>query len=248
MKKWIFIFFLLNGLGLEAQNAKASDRTSDNVTTSGWDSLRTYPTMETRWLLLDVGWHYFLQTNPDKDYRPFELQNGRSWEFTLNIFRQHIHLYEDKLKLAYGFALEFDRYEWKNDYSLEPYGAVVNPRLGTLQYQRNSLNTVSLTLPLLLKFESNAHSRRRSLHLAAGGFAAVQVGVRSRQKATTGEKFTERGNFNTTEFRYGLQVEAGYSYLTFYGRMDLSGFFVPAEDSGYALRAWSVGLRLIPFL
>lgn len=204
--------------------------------------------METRWMLLDMGWNQFAFTNSNIDNSPLHLKMSKSFQFDLNIFRQRISLYKHKLNIEYGFVLDFNRYELANPYILQPYSTVVTPDLiDTVAYKRNSLKTVSFAIPLLVQFESNPDRKTHSFHIGAGAFLGLNVGAKNIQKTTEGEKYSVKGDFNLDKLKYGLQAEMGYSYVTFIYKLNLSSLFITQESRGYIIYPMTFGIRLIPY-
>lgn len=203
--------------------------------------------METRWMMLDMGWNQFSFTNGNIDNSPLAINPAKSYQFDLNIFRQRISLYQNKLNVEYGFVLDFNRYELANSYILQPYSSIVTPDLiDTVSYKRNSLKTVSFAVPLLLQYESNPRKKINSFHIGAGGFLGLNVAAQNRQKTTLGDKRSVKGDFNLSSIKYGLQAEVGYSYVTFIYKLNLSSLFIAQQSSGYIIYPMTFGLRLIP--
>lgn len=209
--------------------------------------LEKLPGMETRWLLLDIGFNQLAYANNGQNFTPFELEIGKSMQWTLNIFRQRVNLYRGKLNLSYGFALDFSRFELKNPYIVSPFtNQGVSVISDTVGYTRNSLHVASLIVPFMLQFESNPREKSKSFHFAAGAYFGLPVGEKNKLKSPD-RKMTVRGDFSIPAFSYGLQTEIGYSYLTFFGKYSLSPFFIPEADNGYDMNSWTVGIRLIPY-
>lgn len=226
---------------------------SDSLSLVGSEQVDSLPktkdkVMETSWLMLDMGWNSFIYKNTSIDNSPLELNSAKSFQFNLNIFRQRVSLYQKKLNLEYGFVLDFNRYELANPYTLSPYTTTVNPVLiDTANYKRNSLHTASLGIPLLLQFESNPKKKKKSFHIGAGGYFGLIVGAKNKQRTRTGEKLNVKGNFNLPSFKYGIQTELGFSYITIIYKLELNPFFVSSENAGYNLQAMTIGVRLIPY-
>ena len=221
---------------------------TDTLVIEEVDTLGKGKVMETRWLMLDMGWNSFIYNNANIDNSPLELNRAKSFQFNLNIFRQRISLYKRKLNLEYGFVLDFNRYELANPYTLSPYTTTVNPVfIDTATYKRNSLHTASLTIPLLFQFESNPTKKKKSFHIGAGGYFGLVVGSKNKQRTIAGEKLSIKGDFNLPDFKYGIQTELGFSYFTVIYKLELSPFFVQTENAGYNLQAMTIGVRLIPY-
>ncbi|MGK0388083.1 MAG: hypothetical protein ACI94Y_000811, partial [Maribacter sp.] len=73
------------------------------------------------------------------------------------------------------------------------------------------------------------------------------VGSKNKQRTITGGKLNTKGDFNLPYIKYGLQAELGFSYFTVIYKLELSPFFIPAQDAGYRLQAMTIGVRLIPY-
>lgn len=239
-KKWWISFILLLFLSL-SNYGLVSAQEVDTL------QIEKKNVMETRWMLLDMGWNQFTFTNPNIDNSPLALNVSKSFQFDLNIFRQRISLYRHKLNIEYGFALDFNRYELANSYILQPYSTVVTPEfIDTVSYKRNSLKTISFAVPLLIQFESNPDQKFKSFHVGAGGFLGLNVSAKNIQRTTTREKLNVKGDFNLSSLKYGLQAEIGYSYVTFIYKLNLSSLFIGQQSSGYFIYPMTFGVRLIP--
>ena len=116
-----------------------------------------------------------------------------------------------------------------------------------ISYNRNKLRTTSVTMPLLLEF--NTHKKnRRSFHLAAG----VTLNYNFRAKVL--KEFEQNGydftvnrtdDYNINPFRYSATVRAGYGDFTIFANYALTGLF--ENNKGPELFPFSVGIRLVPF-
>ncbi len=247
-KKWFLSFFLsIIFLLLLSISSKAQEVDSLKII----DTLDTRKQINTRWLLLDIGWNggiYYTGFTPPPSYIPVVLERKRSLHFGLNIFRQRINIYKHRLHIEYAVALNFDRFELENPYSFAPHNNLVTPSLvDTVSFSRNSLHLNSWMIPILLQYESNDLKKWKSFHVALGGHLGILMGANQKQKTIEGNRYKVKGDFNLPPIYYGLQGEIGFSYLTLFTRFNLSPFFIDAEDSGLAFTSFTFGLRLIPF-
>jgi len=252
MKYWLRSCFiaslmLMSCLVLEAQEEiTVQDSIVSNLAVQDTVVLKKLPVMETRWLLFDMGWNQFNYSYGNQDYTPVELNVAKSFQFELNVFRQKISLYRNQLNLEYGFALQFNRYELKNNYILAPYSGAVQFNPGTVEYKKNSLNTTSFVVPFMLQFEQKPRKRLHSFRLGAGAYAGFVVSSKNKLRSDAG-KTNVKGDFNLNDFKYGLVAEGGYGYVTLFYKFELSPFFVASQNSNYKLHVMSFGIRLIPY-
>ncbi len=207
--------------------------------------------MTTRWFLVDLGWNTLSQTYgnvPQSYYDTLDMNVRKSLHIGVNIFRQRISLYRHRLNLEYGFALDFQRYELKNQFTISPYENFLTLTLvDTVVFTKNRLKITSLSIPLLLEYESNPLKMKKSFHVSFGGYVGFVMGAKQKQKTEEGGKASSKGNFNLSNIQYGLQSEIGFSYLTFFARYGFHPLFIKSQDRGYGFTPMTFGIRLVPF-
>ncbi len=243
---WFILVMVINGFSQNVEiDSIPNQLESDSIL------LSKKRKMTTRWLMFDIGWNSLLPTYNNVSqsyYDTLSLNTARSLHYSINIFRQRISLKKHKLNLEYGLALDIDRFSFKESFNLAPYNDRVTPISNdTIQFKKNTLNITSLSVPLLLEYESNPLHMKKSFHVSLGGYAGFILGAKQKTKTDDGIRKSEKGAFNLSNIQYGIQTEIGYSYLTFFSRIGFHSFFLPEEDNGYGFRNLIVGIRIIPF-
>ncbi len=205
----------------------------------------------TRWFLLDMGWNMFFRTYsnvPDSYYDSLALKTAGSMHWGINVFRQRINLKRHRLNLEYGFTLDLDRYAFSSSVSLSPYSDVVTPiPVDTVELKKNRLHMTSISVPILLQYESNPLRMKKSFHVSAGGYVGFVMGTKLKQKTSEGEKSNVKGNFNLSNILYGVRTEIGFGYVSVFVKYGIHPFFIKNQDSGFGLQSMTMGIRLIPF-
>lgn len=201
--------------------------------------------MDTDFLLFELAWNRLL---PNGD-GVFQQQGAKSLHYGLGIFRQRVNLYRHRLGVEYGLGLVFDRYEWTGNYRMAPYAAFVTPVADTVDYRRNSLHITSLDLPLLLGFGKESDKVWHSYRVSVGGYLHVLMGTKTKRRAATegASLIREGGSFNLPPVHYGIRSDVEWGRLGVFGKYAFSPFFKEAENGGYQMNAFTVGLRWVPF-
>ncbi|MFT5914936.1 MAG: hypothetical protein ACI81T_001431, partial [Bacteroidia bacterium] len=106
---------------------------------------------------------------------------------------------------------------------------------------KTKLTASYVTIPMMLMFKKD------KFRFGLGGYAAYRLGSHTKVKYKDDDndwtKDKDFGNFNLTNFRYGLQTEIGVSGLTLFGKYDLNSLFT--KNSGMPeLNAFAFGIRL----
>lgn len=120
-------------------------------------------------------------------------------------------------------------------------GQVIFSENMTNNLDKSKLTASYIKIPAMLTFKTN------DFRIAAGGYVGYRLGSHSKVKFTNNEGDTVKdkdfGNFNLTNFRYGLQAEIGVKSVTLFGQYDLNELFT--SDSGAPkLNAFAFGIRL----
>lgn len=124
----------------------------------------------------------------------------------------------------------------------------------TLDKDRAFLRNTYITIPLMLDFnfsdkyldlESQKWVRKDRIQFAIGGY--IGYNINSKQflfyKNETGHlvKSKQKGEWNATDFQYGLQASIGYRGLHLYGKYDLNPTF---RQEPKDMNFWALGIRI----
>lgn len=98
-----------------------------------------------------------------------------------------------------------------------------------------------VTVPMMLMFKKD------KFRFGMGGYVAYRLGshtkVKYKDEDNDWTKDKDFGNFNLTNFRYGLQTEIGVKGLTLFGKYDLNNLFT--SNSGMPeMNAFAFGIRI----
>lgn len=224
----------------------------DNEWPSDWDNLSPFGKKKKfrgHWAGFELGLNNYV----DKDYNitlpgndaNFELNAGGSWVFTIN-FAEYTIPFGKNAGLVTGFGTDFNNYHFRNNVNVYKNvdGIMVAENEPIKSYNKNTINTWSFTMPLILEFQLH----KPGFYLGAGVVGSAKVLSWGKQHYTLdGVKYEEkrRSDFLMNTFSYGLTVRAGFKFLKVFANYDLVPLF--QEDRGPEIYPVSVGLTLISF-
>ena len=218
---------------------------------------KSFDPWKTRWLLLDVGFASYLyggdtpsETFPESDFEgslnPMEQRIWGSWNLNLHLLKTRLSLHKNYISLMSGLSFEYFQYGLENEVSMRPRSANVEFDYTGIDYDRNSLRAWYVTVPLMFNIETNPKKSSRSFRLGAGGFVGLRLSTNYREKWDIFDNKT-RNNFNFNQFRYGVNAQIGYGWVTLYGNLALNGLFDADNNDVYDLLPINVGVQLVGF-
>ena len=169
-----------------------------------------------------------------------ELVYGNSWEFSWHVIKQRIDLYKDRFRLYYGPEFVFSRYRFVNDVTLVPGQSEVTITRDDIDYKKNRLRTVFLTLPVTLEYKAKHGRYGNSFRMAFGASGGILLGAKTRQKSEEFGVQKKKDDFNLNKFRLGLKGQIGFGHVGFFVDYGLTKFF--KEDEGPSLNPITFGL------
>lgn len=197
---------------------------------------------------IEVGVNGFLSPanslNLGADLTGFELDYSRSIGFNLNFIERSMSLFRDKLTLHTGLGVTFNRYELNNNYYLLKTNEETLSILDTVfTYNKNRLNTTSLSAPLLLGFTSHK-DHTKGLHVAVGVIGHFRIASQFKTKyeengATL--KPTSKGDFNLNTFRLDATARLGFGRINLFANYGITELFTANE--GPEVYPFMAGLR-----
>jgi opacity protein-like surface antigen len=240
------------GSEAQAPDEASSDAPKSEVPTLSDEDKKTKPrkNITTRWLMLDYGISSYTQggrLNLPAGYEPLEQKYWGSHNWTLHVVKQRVNLIDHKANLMYGIAFDFNRYNFQNDYTMQPNKSAVEFVESTADLTKNRLNATYLTVPLMLNFETNPRRKSQSFHFNAGVYGGLLLTGRLRQANRDDRKITVDDDFNLNKVRYGLRGEIGFGWVNIYLNYGLNSFFDEEEKGAYDLKPINFGITLIPF-
>lgn len=204
--------------------------------------------LKTRWILLDVGLlNYLDNSNLDINNSVFELNQGKSWDVNLHLFRQRVSFARNHMSLMYGVAFDFNIYNFNHNSTLIADTNVVAFRTpdAEVNYSKNKFRTTYMDIPVTLNFNTNPRKSSKSVRIGLGAYGGMLVGAVTKQKSSKFGKVKERDNYNAERFRYGVYGDLGIGPINLYAKYQLSNLF--DNNPIGSLQPLSFGIKVIPF-
>lgn len=208
--------------------------------------------VKTRWLMLDVGISTYLHEgslNMPTELKAMDQKLLGSTNWNLHIVQQRIALTKkNRVNLTYGVSLDFSKYKFNNDFTLQPeldeVTFIDNPNI---DFKKNQLNTTYLTAPLMLGFRIKPKKSRRAFNIKAGVYGGILLASKTKQKIKGESNVKVRDDFNLNKARYGATIRAGYGIFNVYMNYSATSLFKESEQGDYDLYPISFGVAIIPF-
>ncbi len=177
-----------------------------------------------------------------------ELDYGRSFSLSINIFEQRLPIYREYVGLVTGVGLDFKSYALRKEVQIMANeGRVWGETYPDIDYDKNKFKATYLEVPLMLQFNTSQNPDR-SFHLASGIYGGLRIGSQLKQSYEIDNvvyESTTRNDFNLNPFKYGLITRAGYGKVTLFAKYGLSTLFL--RDAGPELYPFTIGVQLIGF-
>lgn len=203
------------------------------------------------WAGLDLGINGYLtasqSTGLPKEINYLELDYGRSISWSLNPFEKNFKIYKNYVGLVTGLGLEFNRYAFKNNYTLNVSGDSLIGVPSALKFEKNILKATYLTAPLLLGFSTN-QDKEKAFHVAIGLVGGYKIGSKLKQvydKDGTRLVNKFKDDFNLAPFKYSATARIGYGKFNLFATYALSDMF--DDKSLPALSPFTAGITLVGF-
>lgn len=159
-------------------------------------------------------------------YEGFDLDIGRSYYLGLNMFERRLPIYRHHVGLISGLGMDINNYRFRSNYN--PLG--VPDSMGnfvTRDYTKNTLNTLSITVPLLLGFDFGKNNKS-GLHVAMGVIGGLRVGSMTKEKFNDGSsrmKYKTHDDFDLNPFRVSAHARVGYKGFSLFASYALTEMF-----------------------
>ncbi len=207
--------------------------------------------VETSMWVMDWGINAWVSDNSldlPAEYSDMELENI-SANFHLGIIQQGINLYKGKVRLVYGFGIEFNNYRLKQDVTITPDVSPFEYEIDDdVNYSKNKIVSRYATVPLMINFKSDPNDDDKSLKIAAGIQAGYLIGSHQKQKWEQGNKKEKRkakGDYGFEDYRLGYVAQFGYGDFVIYGKYYPTNTF--KQNRGPQVNTASVGIVISPF-
>lgn len=173
------------------------------------------------------------------------------WGVTYNtrIFKNH-----NLLHAKYGVSLQYNTLRPTDNRYFAVEGRQTNLVTSDIALKDSRFRALNLVVPVHLEFDFTKVDRSAdkprfkthdSFRLGIGGYAGANVKTKQvlQYKDENGNRVRERtrGDFNASDFVYGLSAYVGYGEVSLYAKYDLNPFF---EHNAIDQHNLSMGLRL----
>ncbi|PIP53765.1 MAG: hypothetical protein COX07_08935 [Bacteroidetes bacterium CG23_combo_of_CG06-09_8_20_14_all_32_9] len=200
------------------------------------------------WGGFDIGLNGFLNNNNsfslDSSDQYLNLNQAKSWHFSLNFAEFNIGLVKKYVGLVSGLGLQFNNYRFDKNISLIGDSAKLTYyNDAVLKFQKNKMIVTYLTIPLLLEFNIPVNEGKDNVHFSAGVIGGLRIGTHIKQVFeingnTSKEKVRE--DFHLSPITYALTGRLGYNGVSVFVNYNLSSLLKSGE--GPEVYPWSAGL------
>ena len=195
-----------------------------------------------------IGLNGYLEDGATPD-GPYELRPFGSRYFEV-VFKRETRLgksTDSKLFLNYGLGFSWynfmldgnQRFVKQND--LIAFESILKPDNTEFTLKKTKLTASYVNIPLMFMYKD------KGFRFGLGGYVGYRLGSHTKVKYLNEDgdwtKDKEFGNFNLTNFRYGLQTEIGVKGLQLFGKYDLNNLFT-SNSGARDLNAFAFGIRL----
>ncbi len=198
------------------------------------------------WMGFGMGFANFSDGNLNiNDVDGISLKGGKSLEYNLNFISKSFPVYRNNLAVVTGMGLRWNRYRINdNAYVLEVDGvtSLYTPS-ENIHLKASKLNTTSLTIPLLLEWQTA--NKRNNVFISAGIVGVIKTMSSSKivYRDESGKKRKDKvdGGMNLRPVTMDFLVQAGFNHIGVYTKYAPVKMF--AKNKGPELHPVSIGLQ-----
>lgn len=218
-----------------------------------WDSKKKNKTTKFKghWAGFEFGLNNYVDDNfslvRTSDTEFLDLNTGKSWNFNINFAQFSIPAIGNRFGFVTGMGLEWNNYHFSNSNTIykNTVAGIIEPLPITGSIKKNRLQTMYLTIPLLMELQLLEGSRSDRLYFSGGVIAGLKMYAQTKYKISeSGGKRTEKdyNDFYLTPFRYGITARAGYKLVKVYFNYYLTPLFI--DTRGPELYPVAMGIAL----
>ncbi len=172
------------------------------------------------------------------------------WGLTLNsrILKDH-----NLLHAKYGLSVMYNNLRPTDNRYFVKNGDATELQTGAVSFDESRLRNVYLTIPVHLEFDftpkkvnkdgESYFRTHESFRVGIGGYAGVRVKSKQILKYEEDDqrvKTKQKGDFNVSDFNYGLSAYIGYGTMSLYAKYDINPLF---KDNAVDQNNISLGVR-----
>ena len=184
-----------------------------------------FPSAGFKWGGIGLGFNGLLDQDKHTSNGALALNNAKSIEANINVFRQYFNLVGHHLYFTYGMDLTYNNYRLNNKVNVLPNQSVFTTTTADLAYNKDKLLVNWVQLPVALRYESNKYHFKHSVHIEAGVYGGYRYNTHSKVVQADGSIVKHWDSFNLNDFDYGTRVLVGYGPVSLYATYALSSFF-----------------------
>lgn len=173
----------------------------------------------------------------DGDFSTLEESEFRVWRsrfFEWGVtFKTRILLNSNLLQAKYGLSLMYNNLHTKDGQYFVKDGQETHLVGDNPDVERSRFKNVYLAIPVHLEFDLSKNKTnkdgkpifrtQKSMRLGVGGYAGVRI--KTKQFLWDDYKTKQKGDFNASDFLYGLSAYLGYGSTSLYVKYDLNSMF-----------------------
>lgn len=216
------------------------------------DKIRRLSKRTTSQFVLAFGLNNLITENESLNESDYKVWGSRffEWGITMNtrILKNH-----NLLHAKYGLSLMYNNLRPTDNRYFVKNGDQTELQPGFTNFDDSKFKNVYLTAPVHLEFdftpkkfdkEGNPYFRtQKSFRIGIGGYAGVRIKSKQILKYEENDqknKTKQKGDFNASDFNYGLSAYIGNGQLSLYAKYDLNPLF---KDNAIKQNNVSLGLR-----
>ena len=176
-----------------------------------------------------------------------DLDRGKSWFFSLNLFEKNLPLYKNYVNLVTGLGVEWNNYSFKKNIILNADANYISASntivTDSIKYSKNKLIATYVKAPLLLEFNTNTKNPNKSFHISGGIEFAYKLGSKTKQEYEIDGykiKSKRRDDYHLADFKYASVLRVGYGGVTVFANYGLSELF--ERNNGPTLYPLTAGI------
>lgn len=176
-----------------------------------------------------------------------ELNFGKSWTFAINPIEHSIVIIPRIVGLVTGAGLQWNNYHFNNNINLveDETNTIYAVEETEYEYYKNSLNTFSLNVPLIMEFHIPTGD---GLNLGVGVYGSVRLSSKTKQFYKEGGnkyKMKNKDDYQLSPYSYGLTLRFGMKDFQLFANYSMMPLF--KENRGPEMYPVSVGLTFPSF-
>lgn len=161
-------------------------------------------------------------------YEQFALNQGRSHNLNLHIFRHRINILAETLFFEYGASINWRRYNLENDVIFNPDPVDIGNGTRGLTFtdsaidnKKNKLRTSYLEVPVMITI----NPRDSKFFISGGAYGGMRIGASQKLKSKDEGKTVIKGDYGLRDFNYGVVGRLGFGPIDFYCQYSLVPMF-----------------------